>query len=251
MKLRLIGGIALALTLVAAPVQPRVAHLVGAQEQPAAATDPGALFLPLTPGTVWFYEGTTTFAPVDGAEAQTGPIAWRTEVVEVAARAGWTAALLRGHPSDVVFMSEGRQPSEFGYVVEAGGRYYRVSADTAREAIARLRTEDQTPLGLLASDQIFLELPLEAGNKICGSTARTSGNDALCWIVDASNPVQLVGIAGLPENVDANEVVLRQGGNVAGTAVSYVSGIGITAFSVNRGGDTAITSLRLVEVRRP
>ena len=90
---------------------------------------------PLEPGMYWNYEGNVVWAEPGASAVQRRQITWRMEIVEVITRDWTTAAVLKGHPRDLVFFDPKREPRTLLLVSVNLQKYYLLEGDRVQPAL--------------------------------------------------------------------------------------------------------------------
>ena len=208
----------------------------------------GAPF-PLVQGTYWVYEGTVRWTPAGSSEVLEKQVHLRMEVIETLDHRAVVAARVKGHPMDLTWYEEGRQPRDYLILQVWQDRYYLLQGERAQEALKRLRTE-QTQLGHLANEnELFLELPL-VERRAFGETSQLTREDRFyCWVVGQRRDDELEGVKGATKRpLTVWEVSQRTIGGVQ--SFEFAAGLGFTRYRYHHNGTVSEFDLKLVEFSR-
>jgi hypothetical protein len=213
---------------------------------PAYPQSPGEV-VPLDRGRAWTYAGTVRWTDPATGEVLEQDVRRRMEVVDLIHRPPVTAAVLVGHPRDLVWFQEGRASGRYLLVRIGEGPYYLLGAEDAARAEIRLRDPADPLIGLVHGDQLYLDPPLWPGKRFCDPEAVAREDGFYCWVVEASDPVELDGVEGAPPGLYVrHRVALRTIGEH--NLLDFVPGIGLTAFIFGHHGTTSDVDVRLVAV---
>ncbi len=202
---------------------------------------------PMAKGTYWVYKGPVKWTPVDSDEIQEQVMTWKMEITEVLQRDGIRAAVVTGHPSDLVFYEEGRVPRDYLIVSVNDQKYYLVSGERAQAALRRFKDSQDVLVDFVHDSELWLDLPLTPG-KSFGETAQIARPDRMyAWTVDKEEPAQLAGIVGIPAIADATAFELKLTTLPETETVEFVLGLGITRFTYDHHGTVASVDLKLSE----
>lgn len=214
----------------AAPASPRTP--AASAPPPATAASPrDALALPLRTGAVWTYRGTTKRGEDD--RVTTEDVTWTTRVLEVVQRGAWSAAVMEGHPSDLVTWGAAPTPSSY-VIVWRDGHYYQPSSPAP--VLARLRDPLDKLDHLVAEADLLLRLPLRVGDAYCDEPP-AEGNH-YCWTVEPPHPWSRTSVTGAPPVAALGDrafpVMLRTLPDH--TVLTYVPGLGLLAYAYAHHG---------------
>ncbi len=216
-----------------------------APAQPAAnAPDPIEMLdfnFPLAPGTTWVYEGDVSWQGEDGVSILEKHATWKMEVLERIRRGHVMGYLMRGHPSDLVFYAEGREPSDYAIIQVGLDKYYQ----TDLAAYERLKDENDLLAGLVTESQIFLDFPLYPGKRIC-ETMWLTGPE-YCTIVEPAEAVSLGDIKNLPASAWAVPYILAFRSLPDHEFITFVPGVGIVGYEYGHHGTNSEVNLKLAE----
>lgn len=204
----------------------------------------------LSIGRTWTYRGTVRWTAPESSEVLERNLTWPMEVVDLVERRPVRAALLRGHPSDLVWFEEDREPRTHLLLVVGTERIYRLSGEAAEEAWDRLRDPDDGLIDLVSPHALELELPLYPGKRYCPENSITRGDHFYCWVVVSNTPVRLDSVPGVPAGVRTEyRLALRTIGEH--NLVDLVPGVGITAYTFGHHGTMSEVEVELVAVDPP
>jgi hypothetical protein len=223
------------------------AALVGAPDRSAAqAAKPGAAAFPLSAGTTWVYQAVVRWSAPGSTATQEKLIAWKMEVERVIPRGNLVAAVVKGFPRDLDNSKGDTKPAESLIVESGGAKFYWIPPAAFSKVLARLENPADKLENLTADNEIFLQLPLERGNKFCDMTGMIRTDDFYCWVAGEPQVADLAGVKGIPPGAHTAYPVQFLTANDA-TSYDFVPGIGITRYSYQVHGTQTDTELRLEE----
>jgi hypothetical protein len=201
---------------------------------------------PLRTGACWVYEGTVRWAGNTADEGVEKKIQWKMEVVDTLERRSLTAYVLKGHPLDLAWYTEGKQRGDYVIVRIGGDKYYLVQEERVAEVLRRVRDAQDELKDLVDNDDLFLDLPLEKG-KAFGESDQLNCEDGMyCWRVGASREADLRGIKGVTgQKAAVWELSYRTNPDVQ--IVDYAPKIGILRFQYHHNGTVSDCDVHLVE----
>lgn len=213
-----------------------------AQPRPETSAHP----FPMTPGTSWTYVGQVRWQDQNNTNHEE-QVSWHTEVTKFVEHPAANArvAAIHGYPSDLDW-TDGKPDSEYRPLVESGGRFYLLSAETLPATLKRLDDTADNLAGLLSPDDLILEWPLGQGWRFCDPKGIVRTDQLYCWFVEnvaPSNLGKMPGVKSLPRD----EYQLSYKTNPDQVNVSFVPGIGITHYEYHHHGSIADTTLSLTE----
>lgn len=199
---------------------------------------------PLEKGSVWVYQGTVAWTLMDGSnEVREDTLTWEMEVIDVIERGDIVGYAMRGHPGDLTWYEEGKEPSEYAIIEVKPGRYYRTELDL----LDRLRDDDDLLYELVDDLALFLDLPLASGQRFCPAEQLTRTDYMYCWLVMSVEPADLTGIDGAPPLESPLEYTLIFRTNPDHTIWKFVPGVGITHYVYSHHGTVSEVDVRLIE----
>jgi hypothetical protein len=212
----------------------------------AAQTDSSADPFPFTEGTYWVYQGFVRYG-IDGNEnGAQAKVNWRMEIVRVLRRDDAKAAIVRGFPRDLNWSTGRAVPRESMLVRTNEGKFYLIDADSAAAAEQKFRDPQIALRDFLEGDDLWFQLPLAEGKKLCGQDGTSRDDGMYCWAVEAPEQVSLDGVKGLTaKSATAYWVVYRT--NPDDCETELIPGVGMIRYGYHHHGTIADTELELVE----
>jgi hypothetical protein len=200
---------------------------------------------PMAPGTSWVYQGEVHWQDQNNTTHEE-QVSWRTEVRKLVEHPGANArvASIYGYPSDLDW-TDGKPDVEYRALVESGGRFYLLSADTLPAILNRLDDPNDNLRGLLNAEDLVLEWPLGQGWRFCDPKGIVRDDQLYCWFVENITPSTL-RMPGL-KTVPRDEYQLSYKTNPDQVSVSFVPDIGITHYEYRLHGSITDTTLVLTE----
>ncbi len=192
---------------------------------------------PLEKGNYWLYEGTFKIETDDGGITDK-KVKLRMEVLENITRGNIFAALLKGHPYDLLNY-EGDSINGNYVIIYITGKYFFVPEDRSETVYNRLKNPEDSLYNLLEGAQLFLETPLEKG-KVFGDVEQISRLDGMyCWKVDSvangdKGKKYMLSYSSLPDK----------------QKIEFTTGLGITDFKYKHNGFLMEADLKLVEFNK-
>jgi hypothetical protein len=208
--------------------------------------------LALRPGAYWVYEGTVRAAKPGTAEVLEKTVQWKMEVVEAIERQSLAAFVIKGFPADLAWYAEGKEQGDYLLLRVQGDRYYLVRDHRVEEVLRRLRDPSDPLIGLVREEELYLQLPADAG-AVFGATEQITREDRLyCWVYSESREVSLDHVRELArrgrdrrKKRTAHEQEYRSLADV--TIVEWVATLGITRYRYHHNGTVSDVDVRLVE----
>lgn len=203
---------------------------------------------PLEVGNSWTYAGTVWWMPRYSRRIFEERVRLEVEVVDLIERDGVRAAIIEGHPHDLI-SGRGRSPQRYLLIEIGGDRVYLLKGARYYEALHRLRDPSNSLVGLVADPELVLHLPLFEGKRLLCPDARFPGERGLgCWMVRSEEVIDLTSIWGLdgPEKRERYTLDLRHRGEH--DVWGFVPGVGFTFYGVGHPGDLSALELDLIEV---
>lgn len=198
-------------------------------------------------GTYWVYTGPVKWTSADSYEVQEQVMTWKMEVTDVFQRDSIRVAVVKGHPSDLVFYDEDRTPGDYLIVNVNDQKYYLLSDERAQAALKRFKDSQDGLVDFVDDSELWLDLPLTPGKSFGETTQITRPDRMYTWVVEDGGPAQLAGVTGVTPSAGmvASELWLT---NLPETdSVEYVLGLGITRFTFDHHGTVASVDLKLTE----
>lgn len=188
---------------------------------------------PLEAGAYWLYQGQVGYEK--NGEIMEEEVQRRVEVLEKVERLNVTGYLMSGALYDLAFYTPETTPSEYA-ILQVGGRFYRADLDT----YARLKDESDYLVELVSESSIFLDLPVQEGDRFCETMALTRDDGMYCWVVGAPEEYML-------ESQPVSAYPLEYRTNPDYSRFLFAPGIGFVAFSYHHSGSVSEVSVELVE----
>ena len=201
-------------------------------------------YFPLAIGTYWIYEGTVAWTVETTVNEKT--IQWKMEVVDVVPAVhdnGVVAYVMKGHPGDLAWYEEGKQPSDYLIIQSGQSRFYEARIDV----LPRLSDEDDDLYGLVEEDQLFLDIPLVPRKKFCEAEFITLYNGGYCWIVGEGKRIEPGDIKGIDTFEELTEYGIWKGTRPDHVGFGFIPRVGISRFFYNHHGTISQADVRLVE----
>lgn len=205
---------------------------------------------PLEKGVYWDYAGLVARGVPGVVSLQQRAVTWRMEITDVVKREYWiTAAVLRGHPRDLISLEPDRAPGVY-LLVKAHQKHYLLSGDRVQAVQGRL-TDAKDPLeGLVREDELILESPLYLGQRFCETPMLTRTDGLRCWYIDEERTPSVTSIRGIPPGWDGPEYVLSYSSPESKEIVGFASGIGITSYDYSHEATRSYVQLKLTAFGR-
>jgi hypothetical protein len=200
-------------------------------------------YFPLSVGTYWVYRATLDTEAANGILKKT--ITWKMEVLERVEHPLVTGYRLRGHPSDLAFYEEGKQPGEYAILQVGPNRFYKVDV----QRLLRLKDKDDFLGGLVKEEELVFDFPLMDHKKFCRSDSITRRDYQYCWFVDDEQPFRR-SIPGVPQSSSMSEVSLRFVTNPDEVHILFVPGLGITRYEYQHHGSPSAVEAELIEYHK-
>ncbi len=209
-------------------------------------TDPVEKIFPLKKGNYWLFKGKVATTKSGTSEVIETEVTWKMEVVDTVRRDFVFAALLKGHPQDLIDYSTATQPGDYLLVAVAEKKFYLLPQALAWGAYKRLKNNDFLQ-DLVKEDQQILEYPL-AKNQFFGETGMITRNDMMYhWWVEKEMVPDLSGVSGvkIEELKQGYKLLFR---TLPGHFdIDFVPGLGITHYFYNHHGTVSQVDVRLIE----
>jgi hypothetical protein len=209
----------------------------------AAEADP---FFPFPPGRYWIYAGRIAFQ--QGEKTFEREIKdWRCEIVEAAAGKKFRAALMKGHPHDLAWYEDGKQPSLRILVMTDAGAFHEViEGDTAAE-FATLKKTGALPKGMLTVDTLIFKRDMKPDDRF-GDPEATKNGPRYCWVVEGvKKGAALPGIKGLLPQSMFTTYDLAYLTSPDDTHMQFTPMVGFVSYAYHHHGTRGDCDLKLVE----
>jgi hypothetical protein len=215
-----------------------------------AARDP----VPLEVGSAWTYVGEVWWIPRHRVGIYREHVTWTSEVTDVKRRRGWTAAMLEGHPYDLLGFQHGRERGNYVLLLRgrknAGPRVFLVRGERAWDVWRRVQDREDTLDGLALPDEFVLELPLRNGKPVCPPTTPDVPT-APCWSVVDEGPADLRAVRGGEEIPNPVLYRVSQRTSSQHAVWTFVPRLGFTSFAFGQTGEVSAVELQLVDYHVP
>ena len=178
----------------------------------ASSPDP----IPLEVGNTWIYEGEVWWIPYGLRRIYREQVTWTMEVTDILRRGPWTAALLHGHPYDLLWYERGRERGTYLLLIHArkngAPRVFLLRGPRVWNAWRRLEDREDKLKDLARREELVLDFPLHRGKRFCPQAAPPSDPKAgpaprpdpkpasppapACWSVQEEGPADLRAVHG-------------------------------------------------------
>lgn len=253
-------------------------RLAAAQTAPAPVEPSTAVqeAIPVAVGNAWIYEGEVWWIPRGFRQIFREQITWTMEITDVKRRGPWAAAILHGHPYDLVWYEQGRERGTYMLLMRdrKGGapRVYLLRGHRVWEAWRRLQDRKDKLKDLARPDEVVLDLPLKAGKRFCpakpadgpgsgpskpatpAAPAPTRGSAAGgpgCWSVSDRVPADLRAVRGAGSVAEPTVFSVSQRGPAEHEVWTFVPGLGFTSYAYGHSGEISAVELKLVDFHAP
>lgn len=210
--------------------------------------------VPLEVGSAWTYVGEVWWIPRYRGDIYREHVTWTSEVTAIERRRGWTAAMLEGHPYDLLGFQRGRERGTYVLLLRQrknkGPRVFLVAGSRAWDVWRRVQDREDTLDGLALPAEFVLELPLKGGKPICPPTSPETPASP-CWSVVDEGRADLRAVRGGDE-VPAPVLYRVSQRTPAWHAIwTFVPGLGFTSFAFGQTGEVSAVELELVDYHSP
>jgi len=212
---------------------------------PVGAADP---FFPFVKGRHWLYDGTVKFVQ-NGQVREKAITGWKSETVDTVEGTGFRAALLKGHPCDLMWYQPDKPRGDVIVVLTSRGELHQVFGDkNAVEKFARIRSTGRLPEGLLTSDTLLGRVGMKEGDRF-GDPEQTAIGPRYCWVVlsvadaEPSHPVR-----GLPPGRLFPTYTLAYRTNPDHQNLVFSAGLGITFYEYVHHGTKGDCEVHLAAI---
>lgn len=223
---------------------------------------------PLIKGSYWIYKGTVKWTQagsidINGKRSSCKvlekTLTWKVEVIETISRGHVFAAILKGHPGDLVNYEEGRDRGDYLIIRVGLGKFYKLSGERGKEALKRLKDKKYSDRHFFAGDkkyslgylgigaEPFLDLPLQVGKVFGSSEWITRVDKQYMWLVESAGEIQLTDIRGISSSHKMKQYRLAYRTNPDHVIVDFVPGVGITRYIYEHHGTPMDVDLKLIE----
>lgn len=234
---------------------------------PASAEVQAADPIPLAVGNAWIYEGEVWWMPRGLRRIYREQVTWTMEITDVRRRGPWTAAILHGHPYDLVWYEQGRERGTYLFLVRArktgAPRVFLLRGHRVWEAWRRLEDREDKLEGLARPAELVLDLPLHPGKRFCPGappatrvskasasiSSPTPGPD--CWSVKKKAPGNLRAVRGAEDFAEPVLFSVSQRTPVEHSVWTFVPGLGFTSYAYGHNGQVSAVELTLTDFHQP
>jgi len=207
----------------------------------------GSAPFPLHAGNYWVYQGSTRWTVPNSSKVEERSLTWKMEVIRTLRRGTVEGALIKGHPSDLAWYEEGKEPGEYIILRKEGVKYYLLDGERKDEAVAWLDGKVAGSGLPLDEWDLFLQLPLAKGKSFGGEKGHDGGEYS--WLVADHGRADLAGVKGLDPKQSWSAYTLTMMTGPDDLLTEFVPDIGITRFRYRHHGTISETDLRLVECK--
>jgi hypothetical protein len=194
-------------------------------------------------GAEWTYQGDVTWD--DEGKVQQQTLTWTMHVVDKIERGdGIVGYVMKGHPLDLAFYTEDKEPSETLYIARAN-QVYQIAL-ISDDPIHRVNNESDSLADMLTDEQLVLDVPLAPGKKFGPAQFVARSDEMYVWVVTDARPTTLSGIKGITPT-SATEYTLDFKTIPDRQTVYFVPDIGITRFTYVHHGTVSEVDVALIE----
>jgi hypothetical protein len=238
------GSLALAFALLLGGPAVLLAQQLNPFEEPEPVEDP----LPLAVGNTWTYTGDVWWAPPDSRTVYRENVKWKMEITDIVERDGLRAAVITGHPQDLMLYEEGREQGDYLLIATDSGKYYLLDGERAAAALKQVRDPRNPLIDLVADPDLVLDLPLFVGKRFCSAKELLRPDKLNCWTVSDEQITTLPGIAGVIATEETTTYLLTHRTSANHAIWNFVPGVGFTSFSFGTRGEPSAVELMLFKV---
>lgn len=218
------------------------------QEEKAVSATPFDPF-PLEKGNFWIYQGEVKWTEVPDKVLNKN-ISWKMEILDTIKRGHLFAAVVKGHPHDLVWYEGYQTPGDYLILRVGNSKYYILDQPRADEAIKRLKNMDDFLGGLVSEDDLFLEYPIKKGDVFGQAAQLTRPDMSYFWFVESVDKIRPEGIKGVASQKELEKYVLTFQSAPDHQVVGFIPGVGISSFLYMHHGTVAEADLKLVEFKQ-
>jgi len=209
--------------------------------QPSAYPDAiAAEYFPLSKGAYWIYAGNVKWQI--GSDVFEETMQWKMEVVDIIERNDVIGFKMLGAPWDLEFYQDGRKRSEFSFIKAGTGRIYQGTVDN----FIRIKNESDPLVDMLHDGNLFIDIPLTDGEKICDTFSITRPDGFYCGRVSETQ-TQLTNVIGVETAIPMTEFIISQSTGPDYSEFRFTPGIGITQFKYIHHGTISEVDVKLIE----
>lgn len=204
--------------------------------------------LPLAIGNTWTYIGNVWWAPAGARTVYRENVKWTMEVTDIVERDGLRAAVIKGHPQDLMLYEEGREQGDYLLIATDSGKYYLLDGERAKAALDQVRDLSNPLIDLVDEPDLVLDLPLFVGKRFCSAKQLLRPDKLNCWTVSDEQITTLPGIAGVIATDETTSYVLTHRTDSNHAIWNFVPGVGFTSFSFGTRGEPSAVELVLFKI---
>jgi hypothetical protein len=205
---------------------------------------------PLEKGTFWDYDGNVAWVAPNTAVVQRQTITWRMEIIDVISRDLVVAAVVKGHPRDLISFDPKREPGVSVIVQVHLRKHYLLEGERAQAVLKRLKDPSDVLSDLVRESEVFLETPVSLGQRFCQTEMMTRTDWRNCWFVEEERTPSVKSVPGVPADWDGPEWGIAYRSSPSSEFVAFAPGIGLTSYDYGRDGTTAYVQLKLTAFGR-
>lgn len=213
-------------------------------DEPEPVEDP----LPLAIGNAWTYTGEVWWAPPESRTVYRENVKWKMEITDIVERDGLRAAVIKGHPQDLMLYEKGREQGDYLLIATDSGKYYLLDGERARAALEQVRDPSNPLIDLVDDPDLILDLPLFVGKRFCSAKELLRPDKLNCWTVSDEQITALPGIAGVIATEETTSYLLTHRTSANHAIWNFVPGVGFTSFSFGTRGEPSAVELMLFKV---
>jgi len=205
---------------------------------------------PLDKGTFWVYAGNVTWVTPETPAVQRRTITWRMEIVDVIPRDLLVAAVVKGHPRDLIWFDPKREPGVYVIVQVNLRKHYLLEGERAQTVLKRVKDPADLLSDLVRESEIFLETPVTLGQRFCQTEMLTRTDWRYCWFVEEERTPTVKSIPGVPVDWDGPEYGIVYRSLPSDEFVGFAPGIGLTSYDFSHHGTNSYVQLKLTAFGR-
>jgi hypothetical protein len=205
---------------------------------------------PLEKGNYWLYQGNVAWVETNSTAVQRRTINWRMEVTEVISRDLVVAAVLKGHPRDLIWFDPKREPGSYVIVQVNLRKHYLLEGDRAQVVLKRLKDPSDLLSDLIRDSEVFLETPVTLAQRFCEAEMLTRTDWMYCWFVEEERTPTVKTVPGVRADWDGPEWGIVHRSLSSHEIIGFAPGIGLTSYDFGHHGTTSEVQLKLTEFGR-
>jgi len=205
---------------------------------------------PLEKGTFWVYDGNVAWVAPNTPAVQRQTINWRMEVIDVISRDLVVAAVVKGHPRDLISFDPKREPGVYVIVQVNLRKHYLLEGERAQTVLKRVKDPSDLLSDLVRESEVFLETPVTLGQRFCQTEMLTRTDWRNCWFVEEERTPSIKYIPGVPVGWNGPEYGIVHRSLPSDEFVGFAPGIGLTFYDFSHHGTTSEVQLKLTAFGR-